>query len=240
MEGVKAKLLQLQNVHIIARREGEEPPQLGHFLFLGAPGTGKTTVARAAAGILHKLDLISRYHVEETSGLNLTGQYIGETKKKVEEQLSGVEILPPQLDKAKGGVLFIDEAYELGKSQFGEEACTALVAAMTDPQYAGLVIIMAGYQAEMSKMLDTNPGLKSRMRHTLEFPDWAPENCVSFFMKKARSLDFQFDAAVLTPILQHGFKKLLPLDGWGNARDVELVWMSTKENRADRLMGSEN
>lgn len=140
-----------------------------------------------------------------------------------------------QLDKAVGGVLFIDEAYELGKSPYGEEACTALVAAMTDPQYAGLVIIMAGYQAQMSKMLDTNPGLKSRMRHTLEFPDWSPEDCVSYFIKKARALQFDIDEAASKPIMQAGFKKLVPLDGWGNARDVELVWTSVKEIRADRL-----
>ena len=78
----------------------------------------------------------------ETSGLHLTGEYVGQTKAKVDEKI----------DKAKGGVLFIDEAYELGKGVYGNEACTTLVAAMTDPKYDGLAIILAGYHADMLEM----------------------------------------------------------------------------------------
>ena len=66
---------------------------------------------------------------------------------------------------------------------------------MTDPRYEGLVIIMAGYQAEMSKMLDTNPGLKSRFQHFLEFPDWSPQDCVDLFLKKAEGKHFELDVA---------------------------------------------
>ncbi len=73
-------------------------------------------------------------------------------------------------------MLFIDEAYELGKGQFGVEACSTLVAAMTNPQYAGLVIIIAGYQAEIHEMLNTNVGLKSRFQHFMQFADWTA-NC---------------------------------------------------------------
>ena len=226
MEGIKKKLQQLKNTYDIALREGEETSPLGHFLFLGSPGTGKTTVARAAAGILFQLGLISRSNVVETSGLNLTGQFLGETKTKVEEQL----------DKAKGGVLFIDEAYELGKGQYGVEACSTLVAAMTDPRYANLVIIMAGYHAQMSRMLDTNPGLKSRFQHFLEFPDWAPSDCVDGFTKRAASCEYTMQPDAIAS-LDWGFEQLTRLRGWGNARDVEQVWRSALQSRADRVVG---
>ena len=99
---------------------------IGHFLFVESPGTGKTTVARVLADVLCGLGLISRRHVEETSGLEMTGQYMGQTKEKVHGRLA----------KAKGGVLFIDEAHTLGQGQFGSEVCNTLVAAMTDPHYA--------------------------------------------------------------------------------------------------------
>lgn len=96
MEGIKNLLQRLQNVHTIARREGSEPPALGHFLFLGAPGTGKTTVARVTARILFQLSLISRCNVVETTGLKLTGQHLGETKIRVEEEVGFTSShLPP-------------------------------------------------------------------------------------------------------------------------------------------------
>eukprot|EP00966_Prymnesium_polylepis_P054937 1269898-Prymnesium_polylepis.1 len=86
-----------------------------------------------------------------------------------------------------------DEAYELGKGPYGSEACSTIVAAMTDPKYEALVIIMAGYQADISSMLDTNPGLKSRFQHFLEFPDWAPEDCADLFAAKACATNYAFD-----------------------------------------------
>ena len=99
MESVKRKLQKLHNASKLAEDEGEERSSLGHFAFIGAPGTGKTTVARVAATILFRLGLIAKKLVVQTSGLELTGEAVGQTKKKVEEEL----------DKAKGGVLFIDE-----------------------------------------------------------------------------------------------------------------------------------
>jgi len=167
--------------------------------------------------------------VIETSGLNLTGEYSGQTKKKVEEELN----------KAKGGVLFIDEAYELGQGQFGKEACSALVAAMTDPRYKSLVIIIAGYHADIAKMLDTNQGLKSRFEHHLEFPDWAPKDCVDGFNQRAVRGNYTIHPEARV-CLETGFSKLKSLNGWGNARDVEQVWKSTLQNRACRVVDLKN
>ena len=177
--------------------------------------------------MLFRCGLISRPNVIATSGLNLTGEYVGSTKKVVQDQL----------DKANGGILFIDEAYELGKGQFGSEACSTLVEAMTnDEKYGGVVIIMAGYQADMQSMLDTNQGLKSRFNRFIEFPDWEVTDCIDYFnvMINERNLTLQSYEQSIN-LLQKGFSKLKPLKGWGNARDVVKLFQIVLENRAMRL-----
>ena len=108
MDHVISELKKLKSQFDLAEEEGEDRPQLGHFIMTGAPGTGKTTVARSLGKMLNQCGLIARPDVTETTGLRLTGEHTGTTKKIVEEHL----------DKAKGGVLFIDEAYELGKGAF--------------------------------------------------------------------------------------------------------------------------
>lgn len=177
--------------------------------------------------ILFDLDLTARNHVEETTGLEMQGQYVGQTKKVVEELL----------DKAKGGVLFIDEAYTLGQGSFGTEACDTLVAAMTNPEYAGVVVVIAGYPKDIDDMLRSNAGLKSRFTHTMIFPDWDTSDCVNFFIRKAHSLDYELPHNA-SSILQSGFKKLKSVDGFGNARDVEATWTTAKRYRADRMATS--
>eukprot|EP00392_Amoebophrya_sp_AT5.2_P006759 g6771.t1 len=224
VETIKKELQRLRDTFEMAKRDDEDPPPLGHFIFVGAPGTGKTTVARVMATILHRLGLIGRNNVVQTSGLELTGQYVGQTKKVVEEQL----------EKAKGGVLFIDEAYTLGRGQYGAEAVDTLVAAMTDPQYANLVVVIAGYPADIDEMLDGNAGLKSRLSRTIEFPDWTPEDCVACFEKKAADSKFATLPETAKVVLEQGFAKLRELDGWGNARDVEDTFRKAKEKRASR------
>ena len=105
---------------------------------------------------------------------------MGETKKIVENYL----------DKAKCGVLFIDEAYTLGKGIHGSEACDTLVQAMTDPQYAGVVVVVSGYPKDIDEMLSSNAGLKSWFAHTLSFPDWEVNDCVNYFTKIASRKGF--------------------------------------------------
>ena len=181
------------------------------------------------SNILFDLELTARRHVEETSGLKLQGQYSGQTQKVVESIL----------DKAKGGLLFIDEAYTLGQGMFGSEACDTLVAAMTDPQYAGLVVVIAGYPKDIDDMLARNAGLKSRFTHTLEFPDWEVNDCVEYFVERAKMKEFEI-ADGGADILQRGFGELHALDGFGNARDVDAVWKATGRFRADRVIAGDD
>lgn len=175
--------------------------------------------------ILFDLELTTRRHVVETSGLKMQGQYLGQTQKVVENNLN----------QARGGLLFIDEAYTLGQGMFGSEACDTLVAAMTDPQYAGLVVVIAGYPKDIDNMLARNAGLKSRFTHTLEFPDWEVDDCVKFFLKKAKMNGFEVPGKG-DKILQLGFRALQARDGFGNARDVDAVWKATCRFRADRII----
>jgi hypothetical protein len=179
--------------------------------------------------ILFDLDLTARNHVEETTGLEMQGQYTGQTKKVVESLL----------DKAKGGVLFIDEAYTLGQGTFGSEACDTLVAAMTNPEYAGVVVVIAGYPKDIDDMLCSNAGLKSRFTHTMVFPDWDPRDCVECFVNRANSAGYALPEKV-SSILQSGFGKLKSLVGFGNARDVDATWKAATRHRADRIMSMGN
>ncbi|XP_065661931.1 uncharacterized protein LOC100206283 isoform X3 [Hydra vulgaris] len=225
VENIRQQLIEIKNTFQVAQTEcSKDRPELGHFVFQGAPGTGKTTVARVMAEILFDLGLLPRNHVEETSGLGLTGEYVGQTKKRVKDKL----------DSARGGILFIDEAYELGKGHFGEEAITTLVAAMTDPNYK-LVIIIAGYPQDIDQMLSVNVGLKSRFKRFMNFEDWNSNDCLEFLQKKASADNYGFDSDVKNS-LHEGLEELRSFPGWGNARDVIALWQKILEHRANRVV----
>ncbi|KAL4165528.1 hypothetical protein KRP22_014238 [Phytophthora ramorum] len=225
MDEIREQLTQLRNQMIVADREGSGLPKMGHFVFRGSPGTGKTTVARAMAQILHGMGVLATTKLVETSGLDLTAQYVGQTKQKVTDKLG----------EAKGGLLFIDEAYELGKGMYGEEAMTTLVAAMTDPSYAGMVIIIAGYPKDVDQMLDRNVGLKSRFTRFIDFPDWEAQDAVVFLSEKAEAETFELESeAVLS--LQQTFVELKKLSNFGNGRDAVRVWEELLQCRAQRVV----
>ena len=224
MEKIKGKLQKLRAAFTVATREGEEKPDLGHFVFTGSPGTGKTTVARTIAQVLYSLGLIPTSNFVESSGLELTAEYVGQTKKKVNEVLQ----------KAKGGVLFIDEAYNIGFGHFGKEACDTLVAAMTSEDFKDLVIVIAGYDADIHKMLDGNAGLKSRFTEFFHFPDWETIDCIKFFQSLASKKNISLEKGV-TDLLSSDLQQILQLDGWGNGRDVVRIWKSALTYRASRV-----
>ncbi|KAJ3067513.1 M-phase phosphoprotein 8 [Podochytrium sp. JEL0797] len=227
IDAVKNSLIELRNAFSVALREGGEAPSVSNFVFTGSPGTGKTTVARVMAEILYNMGILSTNRLVETSGLGLTGEYVGHTKKRVEKQLG----------EARGGVLFIDEAYELGKGHFSDEALTSLVAAMTNPLYKGTVIIIAGYSSDIDGMLDANVGLKSRFTRFFHFEDWNPRDCLQFFEDRAEANNYAIDEDVAEQFLE-GMNTLIGLPGWGNGRDVTKLWESVLVKRSSRVVAS--
>lgn len=140
-----------------------------HSVFIGNPGTGKTTVAKMMGRLYQKMGLLSKGHVHEVDRVDLVGEYIGQTAPKVKDAI----------EKARGGVLFIDEAYSLARSNddtkdFGREVIEILVKEMSNGK-GDLAVIVAGYPKEMQHFLDSNPGLKSRFKLYFEFSDYLPQ-----------------------------------------------------------------
>ena len=148
----------------------EENEQVNvHSVFIGNPGTGKTTVAKMMGRLYRKMGLLTRGHVHVVDRVDLVGEYIGQTAPKVKQAI----------ERARGGVLFIDEAYALVRSHedtkdFGREVIEILVKELSDGA-GDLAVIVAGYPNEMNKFLDSNPGLKSRFKHYFEFRDYLPQ-----------------------------------------------------------------
>ncbi|MCB0514747.1 MAG: AAA family ATPase [Chitinophagales bacterium] len=151
--------------------DSEEGIQM-HSVFTGNPGTGKTTVAKMLGKIYHKMGLLSKGHIHEVDRSDLVGEYIGQTAPKVKEAIK----------KARGGILFIDEAYSLARSlddakDFGREVIEILIKEMSDGK-GDLAIIFAGYPAEMRTFLDANSGLQSRLNLWFDFPDYLPQELI--------------------------------------------------------------
>ncbi|MEH6948444.1 stage V sporulation protein K [Bacillus sp. JJ634] len=138
-----------------------------HMMFKGNPGTGKTTVARLIGKLFHKMNVLTKGHLIEAERADLVGEYIGHTAQKTRDLVK----------KAIGGILFIDEAYSLGRGgekDFGKEAIDTLVKHMEDKQHE-FILILAGYSREMDYFLSLNPGLLSRFPLVIEFPDYTTD-----------------------------------------------------------------
>ena len=190
---VKTRIREIAALLVIDRLRREhglesERPSL-HMCFTGNPGTGKTTVARRMAEILHRLGYVERGHLVAVTREDLVGQYVGHTAPKTREVLK----------KAYGGVLFIDEAYYLYRPEnerdYGQEAIEILLQAMENERDK-LVVILAGYRARMDEFFNSNLGMQSRVAHHIEFPDFSADELLQIadLMLEQRAYSFSPEA----------------------------------------------
>ncbi|MBP6236114.1 MAG: AAA family ATPase [Saprospiraceae bacterium] len=206
-----------------------------HSVFTGNPGTGKTTVAKMMGQLYKKMGLLSKGHVTEVDRVDLVGEYIGQTAPKAKEVI----------ERARGGVLFIDEAYALARANddskdFGREVIEILVKEMSNGK-GDLAVIVAGYPKEMKHFIQSNPGLRSRFKHFFEFPDYLPQDLIKIAELSAISREIRFTPAsfdILKEIITAAYRERDK--SFGNARYVQDLLDRTKLNMALRLMARKN
>ncbi|OZM71319.1 ATPase [Amycolatopsis antarctica] len=227
-DSVRALVDEIQ-VNTWRRRAGLSTGAVSHHLvFAGAPGTGKTTIARAYGRLLRELGVLPRGEFREVSRRDLVGQYIGHTAEKT----AGV------FEEAMGGVLFIDEAYALSRlagagGDFGQEAIDTLVKLMEDHRDE-VAVIVAGYTAEMIDFLAANPGLASRFSKTIEFENYTPDELVSIMVRMIGAGDYELDTASL-PVLAEHFARHREDADFGNARDARRLFEGMRKAQSQRL-----
>ncbi|MFJ1767313.1 right-handed parallel beta-helix repeat-containing protein [Amycolatopsis sp. NPDC088138] len=205
------------------------PPMSRHLVFAGPPGTGKTTVARLYGTVLAELGILSKGHMVEVARQDLVGQYIGSTAIKTTEVV----------EKAIGGVLFIDEAYTLSAGSggsgpdFGQEAIDALMKIMED-QRDSLVVIVAGYSEQMDVFLESNPGLASRFTRTIEFPNYSVDELVTITLGLTRKHYYELTDDALTALREY-FERVPKNSTFGNGRVARKLFEAMVNNQASRL-----
>ena len=198
-----------------------------HMSFTGNPGTGKTTVAMRMAKILHRLGYVRRGHLVAVTRDDLVGQYIGHTAPKTKEVLN----------KAMGGVLFIDEAYYLYRPEnerdYGQEAIEILLQVMEN-QRDDLVVILAGYAERMNTFFHSNPGLSSRIAHHIEFPDYAEDELKAIAERMLAQMAYRFSPAAQQAFDEYLARRLRQ-PHFANARSVRNALDRARLRQASRL-----
>lgn len=235
MDAIKTEVRSLINmVQVYKLRREHDLPTTDmslHMVFSGNPGTGKTTVARIMSRIYHSLDILSKGQLVEVDRSGLVAGYVGQTALKTQKVI----------EKAMGGVLFIDEAYALnGKSEndFGQEAIDTILKAMEDHR-DDLVVIVAGYTELMDLFIHSNPGLESRFNRFLMFEDYTPEQMVAIFKMQCKKGCY---------VLAQGTEELVrdfiaeesADDSFGNARGVRNLFEHILVAQNNRLAKMEN
>jgi SpoVK/Ycf46/Vps4 family AAA+-type ATPase len=209
----------------------EDDPTSLYLVFTGNPGTGKTTVANKMGMLYKKMGLLSKGHVLEVDRADLVGEYIGQTAPKVKDAI----------ERARGGILFIDEAYSLARSSddnkdFGKEVIEILVKEMSTNK-GDLAIIVAGYPKEMKVLIDSNPGLKSRFKYFFDFPDYLPQEllqiadytCIEKELVLSDGARSKLDELIVNEYRNR-------VISFGNARFVNEIIEKAKINLALRIM----
>jgi len=198
-----------------------------HMSFTGNPGTGKTTVALRMAEILHRLGYVRRPEVASVTRDDLVGQYIGHTAPKTKEVLK----------KAMGGVLFIDEAYYLYRAEnerdYGQETIEILLQVMEN-QREDLVVILAGYKDRMNRFFHSNPGMRSRVAHHIDFPDYNADELLAIAKLMLAGQNYRFSEESEQAF--HEYIRLrMTLEHFANARSVRNALDRARLRQANRL-----
>ena len=225
------QFLQLRKEKGFAEKDGINV----HSVFSGNPGTGKTTVAKMMGRLYKKMGLLSKGHVHEVDRSDLVGEYIGQTAPKVKDAI----------EMARGGVLFIDEAYALARSpedskDFGREAVEILVRELSNGP-GDLAIIVAGYPKEMKTFLDSNPGLRSRFKLSFDFADYLPQELaqIAEYASKEKEVSLAKEAKELVDeLITEAFRSRDR--AFGNARFVHDLVDKAKIQLGLRLMAMPN
>lgn len=232
LDSVKKEVLACINLlRINNMRKSKGLPNLqtsNHMVFTGHPGTGKTTVARIMAKIFKSLGVVSKGQLVETDRSGLVAGYMGQTALKTAQVIK----------KAKGGVLFIDEAYSLSSedssNDYGKEAIDTLVKGMEDYR-DDLVVIVAGYVDEMKKFIDMNPGLRSRFNKYINFANYSAEEMLDIFKKQCDKAQFILLGDAEQVALDY-FKKNQDDPTFGNARGVRNFFDRIAMTQATRIL----
>ncbi|MBQ9520971.1 MAG: AAA family ATPase [Oscillospiraceae bacterium] len=223
-------LIDLVKVHKMRRENDLPEPDLSlHMVFTGNPGTGKTTIARLMSRIYYSLGILSKGQLVETDRSGLVAGYVGQTALKTSKVI----------EKAMGGVLFIDEAYTLsgkGESDFGQEAIDTLLKAMEDHR-DDLIVIVAGYDELMDGFIHSNPGLESRFNRFLHFDDYSTEELLDMFKMRCNKGKY-----TLSEEAEQAAKKRLEAENspsFGNGRGVRNLFERVLVRQAGRLAALE-
>ncbi|MFB6816225.1 right-handed parallel beta-helix repeat-containing protein [Streptomyces sp. NPDC056347] len=231
LDSVKREVRALTDMIEVGRRRQEAGLKAAsvrrHLVFTGSPGTGKTTVARLYGEILASLGVLERGHLIEVSRVDLVGEHIGSTAIRTQEAF----------DRARGGVLFVDEAYALSPEDsgrdFGREAIDTLVKLMEDHRDA-VVVIVAGYTHEMERFLTVNPGVASRFSRTITFSDYEPAELLRIVGQQADEHEYRLAQGTGEALAKY-FTELPKGPAFGNGRTARQTFESMVERHAGRV-----
>lgn len=204
----------------ISKKKNTDFDSANHMVFMGNPGTGKTSVVKIITGILYENKLIRKNQYIEVDGNFFNGDTAGESTDKIKYII----------DKAKGGVLFIDEAYALLNNYESQEVIATLIAAMENYR-KDFVVILAGYTKEMEMLINSNEGFRSRIRYFLNFPDYSLDELWQIFIKMSNSKGFAVEDDVKDVFTSYMLEEMQNKN-YGNARTVRTVLDKAIDNHS--------